>query len=223
MLTAKLHVTKLAAAERQLRAAIRMYFAGEDDLAIHTVASAAYRLLADLKTERGLEEAADVYLASIFYAVRDYRRGTLPDVMKSDPELMVWVRDLAEQLPIEKDSKIEDVSITLPRKAVGDFWSRRNKVSNFLKHADKDPRSSIALDEVDNLLLLMQCYSAYRDITRDDLGNEGLVFQLFLGANRKGQTSVAPQRDELIEKLANVPEADRLQLCSAFIAELNDM
>lgn len=59
MPAAKLHITKLAAAERQLRAAIRMYFSGEDDLAIHTVASATYRLLADLKAERGLEEAAD--------------------------------------------------------------------------------------------------------------------------------------------------------------------
>ncbi|MGB7543810.1 MAG: hypothetical protein WBM28_17555, partial [Burkholderiales bacterium] len=91
MPTARLHVTKLAAAERQLRAAIRLYFAGEDELALHTVASAVYRLLADLKTERGMDEAANVYLTSIFYVVRDYRRGTLPNEITSDPEFMEWV------------------------------------------------------------------------------------------------------------------------------------
>lgn len=223
MPTDRLHVTKLAAAEQQLRAAIRMYFAGEDGLAIHTVASAAYRLFADLKAERGMDEAADFYLTSIFYAVRDYRRGSLPEEMKSDPELMTWVRGLADQLPIKHDSKIEDVSITLPRQSVGDFWNKRNKVANFLKHANKDPRSSISLDDVDNLLLLMQCYDAYKDLTRANLGNEGLVFQLFLGANRQDQSASASQRDELIQKLAGIPEEDRLRLCSAFIIKLNDM
>ena len=110
MTTATLHVTKLAAAGRQLRAAIRLYFAGEDELAIHTIASAAYRLLADLKAERGIEEAEDVYLTSIFYAVRDYRRGSLPEEMTSNSELMAWVIGLADLLPIYKDSKIDLIS-----------------------------------------------------------------------------------------------------------------
>jgi len=79
MAGAKIHVTKLAAAGRQLRAALRMYFAEEDDLAIHTIAAASYRLLADLKAERGMNEAANVYLTSIFYVIRDYRRGSLPE------------------------------------------------------------------------------------------------------------------------------------------------
>ena len=223
MLIAKLHVTKLAAAERQLRVAIRLYFAGEDELAIHTLASAAYRLLADLKAERGMEEAADVYLTSIFYAVRDYRRGTLPEEMASDSELMAWVRGLADQLPIEKNSKIEEVSLTLSREDVGKFWNKRNKVANFLKHADRDSGSSILLNEVDNLLLLMQCYSAYKDLTPDDLGNEGLVFGLFVGANRLDRSAPASQRDELIQKLADVPESDRLHLYSILITELNEM
>jgi len=170
-----------------------------------------------------MDEAADVYLSSIFYAVRDYRRGSLPEEMTSDPELMAWVRGLADQLPIEKDSKIEEVSVTLPRKAAGEFWNKRNKVANFLKHAERDSGSSISLDDVDNLLLLMQCYNAYKDLTRDDLGNEGLVFQLFLGAKRKDRSAPASQRDELIQKLAEVPESDRLRLCSACITELNEM
>ena len=69
----KIYVTKLAAAQRQLCAAIRMFFAGEDELAVHTVASAAYRVLSDLKAERGRDEAADHYLNMVFFAVRAYR------------------------------------------------------------------------------------------------------------------------------------------------------
>ena len=40
-MVAEVHVTKLAEAKRQLRSAIRMFFAGKDELAVHTVASAA--------------------------------------------------------------------------------------------------------------------------------------------------------------------------------------
>ena len=53
---AEIHVTKLAAAKRQLCVAVRIYFAGEDELAVHTVASAAYRLISDLKSQRGRGE-----------------------------------------------------------------------------------------------------------------------------------------------------------------------
>lgn len=222
MSTAKIHITKLAAAERQLRSAIRMYFAGEDELAVHTVASAAYRLLADLKAERGMDEAATVYLASIFYVVRDYRRGNLPKEMASDPEFMKWAQEMAEQLPIRADTKFEEVSVTLPRELVGQFWNQRNKVANFLKHADRDSQASIPLDEVDNLTLLMQCYRAYMDITREDLGNEGFVFQLFIGVKRF-ERSNSPQEDELVQKIAGIPEADRLQFCSVCISNLNKM
>ena len=222
MSTAKVHITKLAAAERQLRTAIRLYFAKEDELSIHTIASAAYRLLADLKAERGMDEAANVYLTSIFYVVRDYQRGTLPKDMESDPEIMKWIREAAAQLPIRSDSKFEDASVTLSRELVGQFWNRRNKISNFLKHADRDTSASISLDDVDNLLLLMQCYSSYMDITREDLGNEGFVFQLFIGVKRMERSST-PQENELVQMVAEIPEADRMRFCSMCISKLNEM
>src|SRR5713226_7570164 len=95
---AALHVTKLAAAKRQLQAAIRLFFLQEEELAIHTVASASYGLLKDLKRERGMSEAADAYLTTFFYLVRDFRRGTLPDDITSDPALMAEVQKIAEQL-----------------------------------------------------------------------------------------------------------------------------
>lgn len=219
---ANVHITKLASAERQLRSAIRMYFTGEDELAVHTVASAAYRVLADIKAERGMDEAATTFLTSIFYTVREYRKGNLSKKMASDSEFMKWVQEMAEQLPIRADSKFEEVSVTLPRELVGQFWNQRNKVANFLKHADRDSQASISLDEVDNLLLLMQCYCAYMDITREDLGNEGFVFRLFIGANRYEQSSSpSPQEDDLVQMIAGIPEADRLRFCAVCISNLN--
>ena len=145
---AKIHVTKPAAAERQLRTAIRMFFAGEDELSVHTLASAAYRLLCDLK--RGMDEADNVSLTGIFYVIRDFRRNTLPEDITSNPEMMDWIRDMAEQLPIHTDSRIEDVSVILPPDETRKFWNDRNRVANFLKHADRDSTSTIALDEVNN-------------------------------------------------------------------------
>jgi len=223
MAGAKVHITKLAAAGRQLQAAIRMYFAVEDELAIHTVAAASYRLLVDLKAERGMDEAANVYLTSVFYAIRDYRRSSLPEYLSSDPEFMAWVKDLAEQLPIRANSKIDELTVTVSPQAARQFWKSRNKIANFLKHADRDAGESIALDDIDNLLMLMQCFSAYTDVTRDDLGNEGLVFQLFIGANQTPTTNAASQRDQIIQKLAAAPERDRRRMCSIFITELNKM
>jgi hypothetical protein len=48
----KMKVTKVEAARRQLDAAIRMLFANEDPLAIHTLCMAAFRILRDLAAKR---------------------------------------------------------------------------------------------------------------------------------------------------------------------------
>ncbi len=168
-----------------------------------------------------MDEAADNYLTSVFYVVREYRRGTLPKRITSDPEFMEWVRGMANQLPIEKETKIESVSVTLPRELIDEFWNKRNKVANFLKHADRDSRASISLDEVDNLLLLMQCYNAYMDITRDNLGNEGFILRMYERASREDQSAPAAHQDELVQKLAGMEETERLRFCSISLADLN--
>ena len=110
---AQIHVTKLFAAQRQLRAAIRMFFAGEDELAVHTVASAAYRIIADLKAKRGRDEVGDYYLTMIFYVVRDYHRGTLPKLFTDNPEAMKWIQEMAEQLPITASTEYEDMRMAV--------------------------------------------------------------------------------------------------------------
>ena len=161
--------TKLAAARRQLREAIHMYFAGADELAIHTVASAAYSVISDLKSKRGRNEVGDQYLNMVFYAVRDYCRGTLPSYLADDPEAMRWIRELVDQFPITASSKYNDFKVSVSTNAGKEFWKERNFVSNFLKHADRDSGSHISMENVDNLFLLRQAHGSYIDLVRGDL------------------------------------------------------
>ena len=218
---ARIHITKLAAAERQLRAAIRMYFAGEDELAIHTVASAAYGLLRDLKAERGLDEAADNYLASVFYIVRDYRRGTLPRHLASDRSFMAAVEAWAEQIPIGPDARLQDVSATVSPDAARLFWRERSKIASFLKHADRDAGASIVEDEVDNLMLLLQAYNAHQDLTREGSTNEGLVFELYIGASEDPIREPESGAGQIRSMLAFRPEIERRRMCMKLIEEAN--
>lgn len=176
---AEVHINKLAAARRQLQAAIRMFFYGEDELAVHTVAAAAYRLIADLKNSRSRNEVEDYYRTMVFYNVRDYRRGTLPKSLTDNVEYMKHVREWAEALPsITDDSNYEDLEVILPPGEKKRFWSSQRRVSNFLKHADKDSEAHISLDEVKNDRLLMQASASYLDIA-GSLGPEVEVLLLY--------------------------------------------
>jgi hypothetical protein len=47
-----MRISKLEAAERQLNCAIRLYFADDDLLAVHTLSRAAFRVLFDIYPER---------------------------------------------------------------------------------------------------------------------------------------------------------------------------
>ncbi|MBI3374243.1 MAG: hypothetical protein HY017_21170 [Betaproteobacteria bacterium] len=56
---ADVHITKQAAAQRQIDAAIRILFAEEDPLAVHTVVAAAHTILIDLAHKSEKQTALD--------------------------------------------------------------------------------------------------------------------------------------------------------------------
>ena len=217
--SAKIHVTKLAAAQRQLCEAIRMFFAGADELAVHTVAAAAYRVLSDLKAKRGRDEAGDNYLNMVFYAVRDYRRGTLPDYLANDPKVMGWIRDMADRLPITASSKFEDIVASVSPDVAQDFWRKRNAVANFLKHADRDAEPSISLEDVDNLQLLMQALSAYLDLT-NDLVNEGFVLWVYFNAVTGMKESMPKEFRKYASDLEELDPDEQIRFCSKLLHEV---
>lgn len=87
---ADVFVTKAEAARRQLDAAIRILFTGEDPLAIHTVVAAAYRILADLDTQRAHSPARDVY-AQVREELRERFPGAAP-FSWSPERFRIWLQ-----------------------------------------------------------------------------------------------------------------------------------
>ena len=219
---AEVHLTKLAAARRQLFSAIRMFFAGEDELAIHTVASAAYSVICDLKSQRGRDEVGDYHLTTWFYAVRGYRRGTLPSYLIDDPETIKYIRELAEQLPITASSKYEDFNVSVSPDIEQEFWVKRNKVSNFLKHANRDASAHISMEEVDNLFLLMLAQGSYLDLTGDDLTAEGFVLWIYHAVDTGTNEGLPTELLKSATVLEHLPRHERMKFCSHLLNKLKE-
>ena len=199
-----------------------MFIAEEDELAIHTVASAAYRMICDLKSQRGRVEAGDYYLTMVFYAVRDYRRGTLPSYLADDPETMKAIRKWAEQLPITASSRYEDTEVSVSPNVEREFWTIRNKVSNFLKHADRDAISQISMEEVDNLFLLMLAQGSYLDLAGRDLGPEGHVLLVYNAVDSGMIEGLPKELQKFATDLEHLPRNERLKCCSVFLTKLKE-
>jgi hypothetical protein len=68
---AKILVLKITAAQRQLDAAIRMYFSNEDALATYTVAAASNRILRDLISAAGESAATHILHQGFNYWLRE--------------------------------------------------------------------------------------------------------------------------------------------------------
>ena len=181
-MTSTINVTKLAAAERQLREAIRMFFEQRDELATHTVASAAYRILRDLLAKTGRNEAAEVLFAPIFYVVRDYRRGTLPLSFQTHPEVMKYVKELAQDFPmINASHEFKDFEIGMDGASTKQYWDNFNNAANFLKHADRDPEGTLDPGSIDNFQLLFAATAAYAGVAEKRLEPDFDVMMIYYG------------------------------------------
>jgi hypothetical protein len=82
-LKSTIQISKLAAAQRQLDAGVRMFFQREDELAIHTVAAAAFQILRDITRQRGCQFTDEVFRLGIFSFAQEYARETLPPDKKA--------------------------------------------------------------------------------------------------------------------------------------------
>ena len=182
--SAEILVTKFAAARRLLRAAIRMHFHSEDELAVHTVAAAAYGILKDLKKQRGLNEAqfaTETTALGILALAKKRASGQLPPDMHSDAYFLSFLDHLVERLGITPVTNISEIacSVVLDEASTAHFWRANNRASNFLKHADQDSEAALSLREVKNLELLMRAVLSYESVAPDDLGFVGVVLQIY--------------------------------------------
>lgn len=136
----RLFINKLSAAERQINSAIRMYFMEEDLLSIHTVASAALNIYADLMRMRGKEPAVHGLAYGLLRMARDYIDGNLSDKQLSElgeagVEAILPMIDVLKNNP---KFDIEEIKATGSHQFVRDYWVDKRKGYNFLKHADRD-------------------------------------------------------------------------------------
>ena len=130
------HITKAVAAQRQLDAAVRMLFANEDGLAVHTLVAAAHTILVDLDARQSKSALSDAYSAALERLIQTLK---LPhpgeeNVRRDVPAL----KDLIQRL--------------------------RRKPANFLKHADRDSHASLDEKTLRTEDLLLEACVVYREL-----------------------------------------------------------
>jgi hypothetical protein len=169
-------IGKLAAAQRQLDAAIRLTFLGEDPLAIYTVTAAALGILLPLAEQRGKNPLAEQWKNVVVGFARDLVAGKLTKAAKERlrreaPALFDMVEAVAQSIK-DKTDKGESVEtadllyVTADPRYESIHWSRARKSANFLKHADRDPNDLVRITDFDTESMLIQAIQAYMDVMR---------------------------------------------------------
>ena len=128
---ADIYINKLAAAQRQFDAAVRMFFAQEDELAVVTLGHAALGICEDLFEKRHPGQLA----------------------RESRPWVEDAIRSLMEKtgVPVPDGWHLKDTDAELRK-----FYKKAQNIpANFLKHADRDPSGLLKENEgsADNILL----------------------------------------------------------------------
>jgi hypothetical protein len=162
--SATIFVTKLGAAERQLSVAIRMFLASEDELAVHTVASAAYQILRDLKGKKAHDDAHELFLLGLFSIAQELETGmrsSIPDNL-SHPKVAEIVELFRSGIADGTMKEFKDITVVHDQR---DFWKKFNEPANFLKHADTDPKGALDLSKIKNSELLMRAAGILVGIT----------------------------------------------------------
>ena len=205
------YVTKIEAARHQLCAAVRFFIHGEDELAVHTVASATARIISDVRAQRGHDEPAENDLLLVYGAVKMHRSGEIPKEIAEDPKAMAFVQDLALRFPtITATSTWEDFrelieDVSMAPEAVTAYWKERNRIANFLKHADRDSGAHITEGQFDNLHLLMRVVDAYRQLVPNGLGGETYVLMMYAALAGGTRSNLSDNE----HKILAIVEADR--------------
>lgn len=213
---AEVYITKLVAAKRQLRAAIRLFFAREDTLAIHAVAASAYNLLRELKKTRGADETEDrlktLFLGLVSLAKR-LQAGDLPDWAANDTYLLEILRTISERIPLTDKIDASLIAVTIGESTRKTFWKDNNRVANFLKHSNKDVDLAISERGVDNLPLLVAAANCYESVAPDDLGYEGFILTLYFLASLDTQIDDSHPFSEHVLKLREMSNDERITFC----------
>ena len=121
----ELYINKLAAAQRQFDAAVRMYFDQEDELAVLTLGHAALGVCEGVFETRHPGVLTREVRCHMEDGIRSLRKGT--------------------GAPVPEGWRLEDSD-----KQILAFVKRhRNEPANYLKHADKDSSALLHISQID--------------------------------------------------------------------------
>ena len=134
---ASVKITKHSAAQRQIDAAIRILFSGEDTLAVHTVVAAAHRIVLDLAEKRNLAPYTESIRKTIATQYRQQFGETIPN-----HKLRHWADEFEKRF----------------------FVPHLNRPANFLKHADRDAEKSLDQDSLQTDTLLLVSCTTYAEL-----------------------------------------------------------
>ena len=212
-------VSKIAAAQRQLDAAIRMIFSEEDELAIYTVAGAAHRILRDIMGKRGRSAAAEAIKDSIRGMANALVQGTLPDhhqKLFEQEEFWPAVLALAEQI---RNGGGDTLAANSHSSFDRTFWNWQNEVTNFLKHADRDAANMISERKIDIKSLLRSACMTYGQLM-GRLTVEMQVYGAFMALEDRHGPKLPEQIEVMRTGLRKLPKTRRPKACLQLISAL---
>ena len=213
-----IQISKIAAAQRQLDAAIRMFFQREDELATHTVAAAAFQILRDVTKQRGGHFTGEVFRSGILSIAKQYVQGTLPPDQKARIEgssLMSLVAELADQIRAQGDNFDKGrIQVNVSKRHEHKLWL--SEVTVFLKHANRDPDGFLSADGLDNERMLMAACAAYIELMNQPTPEIAAYFAFWAATN--GQVSdIADEVQMFARQLEAAEGTSRYEICRRFI------
>jgi hypothetical protein len=219
-----IQISKIAAGQRQLDAAIRMFFQKEDELAIHTVTAAAFQIFRDLTEKRGGHFTNEAFRSGILNIAQQYVEGTLPPDKKATIEgssLMPKIEELAKEIRVQgKNFDKERVHVNVPiNVSKGDehkLWSSETTV--FLKHAKRDPDNFLSADILDNDKMLMATCAAYLELMRQPTP-EIMAYFAFWSVKNNQVDDLAEDTQQFARQLETANELHRYGMCAKFIRD----
>jgi hypothetical protein len=213
-------INKIAAAQRQLDSAIRMFFQREDELAIHTVAAAAFGVLRDILKKRGRHFTKDLFRAGMVNIAKQYVAGTIPSDKKAMFEgtrVMAIIERLAEEIRAHGDAfDGSSVNVTVTESHEHKLWLSR--VTVFLKHADRDAEDLLSADVLDNEKILMATCAAYIEVMKQPTP-EIMAYFAFWSAKNDQVDDLAEEVQQFARKLQATNESARYGLCAKYIRQ----
>ena len=133
-------ITKPAAAQRQIDAAIQMLFSFIDILAVHTVIAAAHGIVKDLAKKRGGSSWEDPYDEALRMALTEFCQRDIGRIPSAD--------------------ELRDGVLRFKKP----FRKLLNEPANFLKHANRDADRSLDEDNLQTDSLLFRTCGWYMDL-----------------------------------------------------------